>query len=295
MAFDDDDSFDDNTGDPGDDLVGDDPQGDDSQGDDPQGDDQADAGDDPGDGSGDPGDNGGDSDGDGDPPDVSDEVFADASDFPDATEADFQDDQGDWTPENYEASAQNLFGGNEFFGDNQIQQRIDEGYQPFQNPAFASGFDQIAPGASETVHLFERNGQLVAFGFVAVSVLEALRARYRGIDLSNLEVAVPQKGDAAEPQPLPPQFANTVERDAVDLPLRRLRVDPRSGDGSQSAVRPKPAALAQLHHVRVSALAGRCPRLYLCLQGRRWNHQRTGTGHGAGPKRHLPAGVLAGR
>lgn len=225
MAFDDDDSFfdngggDDNSGDPGDtrdDSLSGDPDPGDDQGDDPgndPGDDPNDP-DDPDDGNPDPdtGDGSGD-----DLPNVTDDVFADASEFPDATEADFQDDAGDWTPENYEASAQNLFGQNEFFGDTLTQQRVDEGYQPFQNPGFASGFDRLYPGTSETVHLFERNGQLVAFGFVAASVLEALRAQYRGIDLSNLEVAVPQKGEAAAPQPLPPAFANTAERDAVDL------------------------------------------------------------------------------
>jgi len=221
MAFDDDDSFDDNSGD-----IGDDPDDgnsvDDNSGDpgDEPLDDQPDPDGDPNNGpdntvdAGDAGDPGDDEDA---PPDVADDVFADASEFPDATEGDFQDDQGDWSPQDYEASAQNLFGQNEFFGDNLTQQRIDEGYQPFQNPAFSGGFDRIFPGTSETVHLFERGGQLVAFGFVAATVLDALRAQYRGIDLSNLEVAVPQKGDPAEPQPLPPAFANTVERDAVDL------------------------------------------------------------------------------
>jgi hypothetical protein len=216
MAFDDDDSFDDSVGgdDPGDDPVdntpdsGDDPDDPDDQSDQDDQDDQNNQDDQ------DQTDNDGDDDA---PPDVSDEVYADAADFPNASEADFADDQGDWTPENYEASAQNLFGDHEFFGDTMFQQRADEGYQAFENPAFSSGFDRIAPGTSETVHLFERGGQLVAFGFVAASVLAALRAQYRGIDLSNLEVAVPQKGDAVEPQPLPPAFANTVERDAVDL------------------------------------------------------------------------------
>ncbi len=146
-----------------------------------------------------------------------DDVFADASQFPDAIPEDFHDDPGDWSLQDYQESAQNLFGGHEFFGDDMVRQRTDEGYTPFQNPAFGSGFDNIFPGTSETVHLFERNGQLVAFGFVAASVLEILRARYRGIDLSNLDVAVPQKGDPVEPRPLPRAFANIREMDAVDL------------------------------------------------------------------------------
>jgi len=67
------------------------------------------------------------------------------------------------------------------------------------------------------VELFERDGRLFAFGFVSQVVLEMLMARYTGIDWGNMEVAVPQKGDAVPPQPLPPAFANVAEQDAVDL------------------------------------------------------------------------------
>jgi C1A family cysteine protease len=44
-----------------------------------------------------------------------------------------------------------------------------------------------------------------------------LMARYSGIDLSGLDVGVPDKGEKAPVQPLPPAFANTAEKDAVDL------------------------------------------------------------------------------
>jgi C1A family cysteine protease len=67
------------------------------------------------------------------------------------------------------------------------------------------------------VHLFEREGKLVAFGLVSQAVLEMLMARYSGIDLTNLEVGVPPKGEPTPTQPLPPAFANVVEKDAVDL------------------------------------------------------------------------------
>lgn len=150
-------------------------------------------------------------------PDVDDDVYASAENFPNASDEDFEDDQGDWSDEDYAESAQNLFGDHEFFGDDLTQQKIDEGYQPFADPAFASGFDRIHPGASETVHLFEQNGILHAFGFVPAAALELLMARYTGIDLSDVEVAVPPKGEPAPPQPLPPAFANVVEKDAVDL------------------------------------------------------------------------------
>jgi hypothetical protein len=150
-------------------------------------------------------------------PEVDDDVFASASDFPNAGEHDFEDDQGDWTLDDYQQSAQNLFGEHEFFGDTLTQQKTDEGFQPYQDERFDRAFDQIAPGTSEGVHLFERDGKLFAFGLVSQAVLGMLMARYSGIDLSGLEVGVPPKGEPAPPQPLPPAFATVAEKDAVDL------------------------------------------------------------------------------
>jgi hypothetical protein len=150
-------------------------------------------------------------------PPVDDDVFASAADYPNADAADFTEDPGDWSPADYQQSAENLFGDHPFFGDTLVQQKTDEGFQPYQDARFDDAFDQMAPGTSETVQLFERDGKLVAFGLVSQAVLDLLMARYTGIDWNNLDVAVPAKGDPAPPQPLPPAFANVAEQDAVDL------------------------------------------------------------------------------
>lgn len=140
-----------------------------------------------------------------------------AGDFPNATDADFTDDDGSWSPDDYQQSAENLFGDHEFFGDNMLQQRADEGYRYFDDPGFMQGFEQAAPGSSETVRLFERDGHLSAFGFVTAAMLEYLRMRYTGIDLSNLEISVPPRGEPVVPRPLPPAFDAVRTQDAVDL------------------------------------------------------------------------------
>ena len=212
-------------GDFGDDGNGDD-QYDDQDDGDQDGEDQGDGGDQDGgdDGGGDDGPNGDDGEnlddmfasGDDLPP-VDDDVFQSASDYPNADASDFEDDPGDWTPADYQESAQNLFGDHEFFGDTLIQQKTDEGFAPYQDDQFNRAFDELAPGAGETVHLFERDGRLFAFGLLSQAALELLMARYTGIDMSTVEVAVPQKGEAAPPEPLPPAFANVAEQDAVDL------------------------------------------------------------------------------
>jgi hypothetical protein len=150
-------------------------------------------------------------------PPVDDDVFQSASDFPNADSVDFEDDTGNWTTDDYQLSAQHLFGDHEFFGDTLVQQKTDEGFQPYEDQRFTHAFDDLAPGAGETVHLFERDGKLFAFGLLSQAALELLMARYTGIDMTNVDVAVPPKGDSVPPQPLPPAFANVAEKDAVDL------------------------------------------------------------------------------
>jgi len=216
---DDDGGFFDDFGNNGDDDdSGQDDYGDD---DDADGGDQDDGGQEPiGDGTG--GGNRGGDDGDdfNDPDDLlplDGDVTLSADDFPNATAADFEGDDGSWTPDDYQQSAENLFGDHEFFGDTMASQRADEGYQPFQDERFRQGFEEVAPGSSETVQLFERDGHLSAFGFVPLAMLEYLRMRYTGIDLSELDVSLPQRGEPVQPQPLPPAFDSVQPADAVDL------------------------------------------------------------------------------
>ena len=216
-----------------------------------------------GDGSGGDG-NGGDSDDNvndefSDPDDLiglDDDTALAAADFPNATESDFQDDDGSWTPDDYQQSATNLFGDHDFFGDTMLTQRAAEGYQYFDNPQFMQGFDQVAPGSSETVRLFEREGQLSAFGFVSMAMLEYLEMRYTGINLTNLDVSVPPRGEPVEPKPLPPAFDAIQPADAVDL---RKYCTPVGDQGQTSRC----SAFAWTHATELvtNMKAGSAPRL----------------------------------
>lgn len=151
-------------------------------------------------------------------PEIDDSVYASAEDFPNADPEDFVDDQGDWSPDDYEESAQNLFGDHPFFGDTLATQLATAGFQQFDNPQFSNNFNQIAPGAGDTIRLFERDGVLHAFGFLTTAALAILQSRYTGIDWSNAEVAIPgMGGEKAETKPLPEPFASSPVKDAVDL------------------------------------------------------------------------------
>ena len=259
-----DDGGDDGYNDQDDDQEDDDQGDDDSSGDEEDQDGQQDSdgggGDDNGDG------DGGDDDGNrevdqefSDPDDLiglDDDTALSADDFPNATAADFEDDEGNWSADDYQQSAQNLFGDHEFFGDNMVQQRADEGYRYFDDAGFMRGFDQVAPGSSETVRLFEREGHLSAFGFVTTAMLEYLRMRYTGIDLSNLDVSVPDKGNPVQPQPLPPAFDAVQPAEAVDL---RKHCTPVGDQGQTSRC----SAFAWTHAAELvtNMKAGSAPRL----------------------------------
>src|SRR5882724_1933255 len=99
-------------------------------------------------------------------PIVDEDVFGSAEDYPNAGEEDFYTDEGNWTDEDYQVSAKNLFGDHEYFGDTLQTRMADQGYQPYVDPAFHQGFNNIAPGLGDGMHLFQHNGQLSAFGII---------------------------------------------------------------------------------------------------------------------------------
>lgn len=148
---------------------------------------------------------------------LGDDTAPSAEDFPNATQEDFEDDDGTWTESDYDESARNLFGNHEYFGDTQATRLAAEGYQEFADPGFMRGLNQVVPGAADTINLYQQDGRLHAFGFIEAAALELLMARYTGIDFSHMDVSVPQRGDAVQPQPLPPAFAAVEPKDAVDL------------------------------------------------------------------------------
>lgn len=110
-----------------------------------------------------------------------------------------------------------LFGDSEYFGDNLESQLADEGFHLFEDPGFLESLDRFAPGITDTLQLFERDGVLHAFGFVPLALLTLLRQRYTGLDFGNLHVSVPLKGEIARPLPLPAVFAKVPVRPEVDL------------------------------------------------------------------------------
>ena len=150
-------------------------------------------------------------------PEIDNDVYASAEDFPNAADVDFEDDEGGWSTADYKQSAQNIFGDHAFFGDTLDTKMEQQGYQPFTDPNFERTFEDLAPGSTQTVTLFEKEGKLFAYGFLPMALLSILQSRYTGVDFSNLDVSVPPIGERTQPQPLPAAFESIQPADAVDL------------------------------------------------------------------------------
>ncbi|MBI4908944.1 MAG: C1 family peptidase [Acidobacteria bacterium] len=186
---------------------------------------------------------------------------------PDATEEDYYEDDGNWSADDYAASAERIFGQNEFFGETIDDQLADAGFQHFDQPAFLQNFDRIAPGAADTVRLYERDGQLHAFGFIPMALMALLQRQYSGIIFDYMNVTVPRKGELVPPQPLPPEYAAIEPKPAIDM---RSRCTPVGDQANTSRC----AAFAWTHAVELTRnLDGKpTPRLspsYAMLQFQR--------------------------
>ncbi|GAC1446344.1 MAG: hypothetical protein NVSMB56_04130 [Pyrinomonadaceae bacterium] len=156
------------------------------------------------------------------PPEVDEDVFGSRDEFPNAGDEDFADDNGDWSDDDYDVSAENLFGDNEFFGDTAHEKYLDEGLNLApQNDAYLNQVEQVAPAAADTVDFYQQpDGQVVPRGFVSLAALYALQRAFPSMDFSGLNVSLPGSylpSNAEPPQPLPPAFANVPIRDKVDL------------------------------------------------------------------------------
>jgi Papain family cysteine protease. len=153
------------------------------------------------------------------------DVFGDREEYPNAVDEDFEEDQGDWTPEDYEVSAQSFFGEGEYYGDTAEQQYMDDGYEMSEeNEQYLSELENEVEGISDIVQFYNSGDNLVPRGFVPMESLSVIRDRFPDADLSKLHTSVPgmknknknKKGKAAK-QSLPQAVSNMDSKDKVDL------------------------------------------------------------------------------
>ncbi len=153
-----------------------------------------------------------------DEPAVDEEVYASAEDFPNASEEDFEDDNGDWTDDDYADTAQKIFGDSEFFGDTADKQLADEGFAHHpEEKKILTDISSKVPGADSSIGVYTKGGETFAHGFISMAGLLALQKLFPNLDVSNLNVSVPAKGDDVAPHALPAELANVDQKDAVDL------------------------------------------------------------------------------
>jgi hypothetical protein len=150
------------------------------------------------------------------------DVYGNRDEYPNASDEDFEDDAGDWSAQDYETSAQNLFGDNPFYGETAQDRYADEGFELApQNDALLSKVEQVAPAAADTIDFYERDGQIIPRGFVTLTDLLVLQRMFPQMYFGDLNCSEPQNyfipSESEQPKPLPAAYQNIEIRDKVDL------------------------------------------------------------------------------
>jgi hypothetical protein len=148
--------------------------------------------------------------------DDDDEIFA----SPDVDEDNFEDDRGDWSDDDYIASAEELFADNPYLNEDPFQRYLDAGFSPVDEGAeqqFAQSLNRVAPGAYETLKLFVAGGAYRLEGFVTPSQLRSLRQHFGNVELGDLHLVSERRSRRIAPKRLPPEIASIDPKDSVDL------------------------------------------------------------------------------
>jgi hypothetical protein len=145
------------------------------------------------------------------------DVFGSAEDFENAEEADFVADDGAWTSEDYQASAERLFGDSEHFGETVEEQLAEEGYTPADDEELTATLINIFPAASTTVNFFMKDDRVCPVGFVPAEYIAQIREEFPDADLSYLRTTVTKRVKPVKPGKLPAVLAKVDPKDTVDL------------------------------------------------------------------------------
>ena len=148
---------------------------------------------------------------------VDDDVFGSADDFENAEEADFVADDGSWSAEDYEASAQRLFGDNEFFGETVEDQFTSDGFEVADDDDLTSRMNAIFAGAATSVTFFIKDGVVTPVGFVPAQYIVLILEEFPDADLSYLRTTVTNYVKPVKPGKLPSVIAKVDPKDTVDL------------------------------------------------------------------------------
>jgi hypothetical protein len=205
-------------------------------------------------------DSGSDSDADSPPVSVDESVFGSRDEYPDAEDDDFEDDAGDWTPQDYAENARALFGTHESFGETAHDLYVRLGYSPFEeSDAYLRQIEQHAPGSSLGLRFYRQGDRIVPRGFLTTAALALLRAAFPALDFSEVNVTVPSRPRDDNRQPpaeLPSILRDVNQADKVDL---RKYCTPIGNQGQTSRC----AAFAWTHALEMGAniLGKPVPRL----------------------------------
>ena len=186
-----------------------------------------------------------DDDGEANLPDLDEDVFGSSADW-DAEPADFEDDAGDWSADDYREVATTLFGDHEHFGDTAERRYIDEGFAPLREDHTQLRYIRSRVPEGAAIQFFEKDGRVVPRGFLTSTALALLESSFPELLIDLLHVTVPRRpfpvaaavtdddGHAVAPLPerlLPDALKGIDPAESVDL---RKYATPVGDQGSTS-------------------------------------------------------------
>ncbi|MBP7283039.1 MAG: C1 family peptidase [Leptospiraceae bacterium] len=155
---------------------------------------------------------------------LSDDVYESASDY-DLEEEWLEEDNGDWTDEDYEEFGGKVFADNEHFGESYDDWMTEEGYEPIENTESEEYYQKLSSLSTETetsftsVHFYKKGGKITPDGFLTPEAFALLVSLFgEEFEISKVHVVEPKrKEQPPKPQNLPSEFKDVEPKDIVDL------------------------------------------------------------------------------
>ncbi len=153
-----------------------------------------------------------------------DDAFSSASDY-DLEDEWLEEDNGDWSDEDYEEFGGKVFAENEHFGESYDDWMAEEGNEPVEEAAASSYYEKLAaesPSASfDTIKFYKNGDMVIPQGFLTPEAFALLLAIFGAkFKTDNLHLVDPPKNEdlpKPKPQDLPEELRNVDPKDIVDL------------------------------------------------------------------------------
>jgi hypothetical protein len=153
-----------------------------------------------------------------------DDAFSSAADY-ELEDEWLEEDNGDWSEEDYEEFGGKVFADNEHFGESFDDWMAEEGNEPVEEAAASSYYEKLtaeSPSASfDTIKFYKNGDMVIPQGFLTPEAFALLLAIFGAkFKTENLHLVDPPRNEELpkpKPQDLPEELRNVDPKDIVDL------------------------------------------------------------------------------